>query len=111
MNLDKLLKNKYKLILILILLLAFTIRVHYFSKTYDQPLWWDEADYMGYAKKIGGGLDINDVWYYRRTFFLPLIWAGLFRLGFGEASIRFTEVLLSLGAVFLAYLVGKEMFN
>ncbi len=105
------LKKHQNLVFLLILLVAFGIRLYYFSITHDQPLWWDEADYMSYARRIGKDLDINDIWYYRRTFFLPLFWGVMFKLGFGEASIRFTELLFGLGLVLFGYLVGKEIFN
>jgi len=104
-------KDPKNLLLVGILLFAAAIRIYYFFHTLDQPLWWDEADYTSTAKRIGLNLDVNDVWYYRRTFFLPLLWAGLFALGGGETTLRLTELIFSISAVFLTYFVGKELFN
>ncbi|MBI2043077.1 glycosyltransferase family 39 protein [Candidatus Pacearchaeota archaeon] len=70
----------------------------------NQPLWWDGADYMSAAKRLGLGLDIQDIWYYRRGFLFPLISAPFFMFGLSEIGVRFLEVLFSTGFVFVSYL-------
>ena len=107
----ELLKDKYMRILLAIFLVSIIIRVYIFFTTLNQPLWWDEADYTSTARRWGLGLNVNDVWYYRRTFFLPLLWAGLFAIGGNETLLRLSELLFSVAVVFLTYYVGKEMFN
>lgn len=104
-------KDNYDKIFIAILILTFIIRLWIFFKTMNQPLWWDEADYLSTAKKWGLGLDIRDIWYYRRGFLFPLISALFFMLNLGEVGVRFLEVLFSTGIVAVSYFVISQMFN
>jgi 4-amino-4-deoxy-L-arabinose transferase-like glycosyltransferase len=77
----------------------------------NQPFWWDEADYLSAAKRWGLGLNIRDIWYYRRGFLFPLIGALIFKLGLGEIGMRFLIVLFSTGIVAVSYLIISKMFN
>jgi len=104
-------KNKENLVLVLIIVFALIIRIWVYIKTLNQPIWWDEGDYLAAAKRWGLGLNIHDIWYYRRAFLLPVIWAGLYKLSGSEAVLRFTEVIFSWLVVYFTYLLGKEMFN
>ncbi|MBI2672379.1 glycosyltransferase family 39 protein [Candidatus Woesearchaeota archaeon] len=103
--------NKYNIVLVLILLFAFIVRMYFFFHTIEQPLWWDEAQYGEQARRLGLDLGTNNIWYYRRTMLLPVFWSFLFKIGFGETSLRFTEVLFSVLLVFATYLVGKKFFD
>ncbi|MEK6820529.1 MAG: glycosyltransferase family 39 protein [Nanoarchaeota archaeon] len=105
------LKDPYNLTFFIILIAAFIIRIWIFTKTSQQPIWWDEADYMSTAKRWGLNLDIKDTWYYRRGFLWPLICSVFFRIGLGEIGIRFFIVLLSAGIVALTYFLISLMFN
>ena len=49
------LKDNYNLMFLAVLLVFIGIRIYYFALTYDQPLWWDEADYMDMARNWLGG--------------------------------------------------------
>ncbi len=104
-------KDKQNTILVIILLFAAILRVKYIF--IDQAAWWDAADYLTFAKIIGGKIvnyaayDFNP----RRPFFLALVWGMLYRLGFNEIALQFTEFLFSMGIVFLTYLLGKELYN
>ena len=104
-------KDNYDKVFIAILVIAFIIRVWIFLKTMNQPLWWDEADYLSAAKRWGLGLHIADAWYYRRGFLFPLIGALFFGLGLGEIGMRFLIVLFSTGIVALSYFIISKMFN
>jgi len=108
---SSLIKDNYDKILIVLLIVAFVIRLLIFIKTMNQPLWWDEGDYLSAAKKWGLGLNIRDMWYYRRGFLWPAIGAVFFKLGLGEIGIRFFTVLLSTGLVALSYSVIAKMFD
>jgi len=44
------LKNPYNLALVGLLIIAFAVRLYYFSITKDQAVWWDEAEYLLKAK-------------------------------------------------------------
>ena len=104
------LKNKYLLILIVILLFAFIIRVQYLNT--NQAVWWDAADYLMSAKEIGGvtnleTYDLNP----KRPFLLPLIWGIMYRLGGNETLFNLSEIILSWLTVLFTYLIAKEFFN
>lgn len=104
-------KDNYDKIFLAILVLAFIIRIWIFIRTMNQPFWWDEADYLSAAKRWGLGLNIRDIWYYRRGFLFPLIGALIFRLGLGEIGMRFLIVLFSTGIVAVSYFIIAKMFN
>src|SRR3989338_10726863 len=53
------LKNPSNLALVVILVFAFVIRLYYFYLTMNQPLWWDEAEYMSAAKGYAGIVDYS----------------------------------------------------
>ncbi len=104
-------KDNYDKVFIAVLIAAFVIRLYIFFQTMNQPLWWDEADYLSAAKRWGLGMNIRDIWYYRRGFLLPLIGALIFRLGIGEIGMRFLEVLCSMGIIVVSYFIIESMFN
>ncbi len=104
-------QDNHDKIFLAILVLSFVVRFIIFLKTMNQPLWWDGADYLATAKRWGLGLNIRDIWYYRRGFLFPLIGAIFFRLGLGEIGIRFLIVLFSTGIILLSYLIIGKMFN
>ena len=70
-SIEKFLRNKHNLMLLGALLIAFVIRLYYFIQTYNQPLWWDEAEYMSMAKNILYGIpfDFNP----QRPILFPLL--------------------------------------
>ncbi len=98
-------KDDFDKYFIYILLAAFIIRIFIFIKTMNQPVWWDGADYLSAAKRLGLNLDIRDIWYYRRGFLFPLLAAPFFTLGFGENGIRFLMAIFSTGFVFVSYML------
>lgn len=102
-------KNPYNIGIVLVLLVAFLIRLYYFSLTHNQPVWWDEADYLNIAKHWVNGLDypVNVI----RPILLPAIISGFYLLGLGELSIRLFILLSSLLCILLIYLIGKLFFN
>src|SRR3989344_5007955 len=110
------LKNPYNFILVCILLFAFFIRLYYFTLTYNQPLWWDEAVYGSLARnfishKWDGTQAINGE-ILIRPLLIPFLWSFLIRFGFPESGVRFIlEFLPSFFSVLFVYLIGKEVFN
>ena len=104
-------EDNYDKIFILILILAFAIRIWIFMKTFNQPLWWDSANYMAVAKNWGLGLNIEDIWYYRRGAFFALVGAFFFKFGLGEIGMRFFLTLISTGVIVVSYFLIKEMFT
>jgi hypothetical protein len=108
---SSLIKDNYDKIFIVLLVAAFIIRILIFIKTMNQPLWWDEADYLATAKRWGLGLKIDDIWYYRRGFLWPAVGAAFFFLGIGEIGMRFLVVFLSTGIVALSYFAISKIFD
>lgn len=104
-------KDNYDKTFLIVLIAAFIIRFLIFLETMNQPIWWDAGDYLSTSKRWGLGLNIRDMWYYRRGFFWVLWGALFFKIGFGEIGIRFTEVLFSTGIVLVSYFLLSEMFN
>ena len=103
------LKNYQNQILLIILLFAFIIRLKYFN--INSAIWWDEGDYLSYARRLAFDIPTKDLWYYRRVFFMPLVWAFLYKLGFQELGLRIVQLLFSFTGVIGAYLLTKEMFD
>ena len=103
-------KETHNALFILILVFSFLVRLYFFVNAYNQPLWWDEAEYMATAKHWAFGVpyDINPQ---RPPLFqlaaVPFLWFGL-----GEGSLKFFLVILpSVCTIGLIYFVGRELFG
>lgn len=103
-------KDRENLILFSILAIAFGIRLYFFFVTKNQPLWWDEAEYMLKAKSIAFGTSTTG-WFSYRPVLFSLISALFFKIGLGEKFIRFLFVIMSTVGVYLVYNIGKNMFT
>lgn len=105
------LKDPHNLIFAGILILAFIIRLYYFVITKNQPMWWDESDYMAYAKNLAGfNVDWTIVPEHNSLF--PFLAAGFFKLGFSEVAIKFIlEFIPSILLVYLTYKICIIMYN
>lgn len=104
------LKNKYNLALIVVVIAALIIRIYFFVQTYQQPLWWDEAEYMATAEHWAFGVpyDINP----QRPPLFQLAAFVLLKLSFGEMGLKFFLVLLpSVIVVVCTYFLGKTLFD
>jgi uncharacterized membrane protein len=104
-------KDNYDKAFLAVFIAAIVIRIYFLVTTINQPVWWDAADYLTEAKVLAGKLDIPYFFTPRRTFLLPLLWAGLLKLGFGEISFRVLELLFSVAMIPAIYLVGKGIFD
>ncbi len=107
MNIKKFFSNKNNLYLIGILLFALILRLLYL--TINKSLWWDEAEYLSIAKHWAFGIPFNIS--ILRALYLPAFAAFLYKLGANELTFRIIEMIISLGAVYGTYLLGKEMYN
>ena len=102
--------NYYKYFLIAILVFSFSINLYYFFLTKDQPLWWDESEYMSTAKSWA--FDIPYKISPQRPPLFPLLGAITFKLGLSDLIFKFLFVLVpTVLNAFVVYLIGKEMFN
>lgn len=105
------LKNPHNLILISIILFGAIIRLYFFSKTGNQPLWWDEADYLAYAKNIAG-FPVEWIITEKHNSIYPYIVAVLFKIGSSETFIKFlVQFIPSLLTIPLVYLIATKMYG
>ena len=108
-KLKSLFVGNYKGLIISLFIIIFLIRIYYFSLTINQPLWWDESDYMATAKSFAGlgNYKLESI----RLPTFPFLVSIFFKLGFTEPMIRFFVLLIpSLLLIFLTYYLIKEMY-
>lgn len=111
-RLKKILKDKYLIIFLIIFLIALIIRLYFFFQVGNQPLWWDEADYANSARWLSGNSIDRYGFPGKRPIFLSFLFAIPQFLGITSELIpRIIELLFSLGAIILIYVVGSKMFN
>jgi len=103
--------DKYNLAFIAVLIIAIVIRLYYFFITKNQPIWWDEGEYLSTAKHWIFGMPY-DVHVQRQPLF-PLILAFFMKFGItNEGALKFLTVLLpSVFSVFLMYFFTKEIYD
>jgi len=96
---------------IVILIFAIAIRIYYFSLTKSQPLWWDETDYLAYAKHIAG-FPVSWTVSGQHNSLFPFIVAVFFKLGFSEVITKFfVELIPSILVVFLTYFIVSLIYK
>lgn len=102
-------KNRYNLALFALIAFSVALRIYYFLLTQNQPLWWDEAEYMVLAQKwIHGNSYVLDP---VRQVLFPLILSMFLRISNSEFLPRLLIFLLSTSTVIGIYLIGKEMYD
>lgn len=108
-------KQKDNLLLAGLIVFTVLLRIYYFLKVGEQPIWWDEGDYLAIAKVWATGMDTPEWWSHftgMRPLLLPLIWTLFFKVGLGEMSLRFFTLLLpSIASVYLVYLLGRDLYS
>jgi len=102
-------KNPYNFSLLVIITLTVIIRIYYFVLTYNQPLWWDEAEYMVMARRFAFG--IPQIFDPVRQLLLPVIIAGFLKISSSELLPRLLILLLSISSILAVYFLGKEIYN
>ncbi len=105
------LTNKDNLLLIGIIVLTLIVRLYLFIPVQNQPVWWDESEYLASGKYIAGIVQHYDLNPQRPFLFLGAI-ALLSMIG---ASLAFIKLLLvvipSIILVYCVFFLGKELFN
>ena len=104
------LKNPYNLSFIAIITFTVIIRLHYFFLTKNQPIWWDEAEYLNMARTWAFGLDYN-YWTPVRPVLFSFITAIFFKISYSEFLPRAFMLLLSISSVIGMYYLGKEVYD
>lgn len=72
--------------------------------------WWDASVYIGMGKYIYS-LGSAGLWESSRPLLWPLMLGFLWKAGFGILAARLVEIIFGCLAVFLTYLIGKELFD
>jgi len=103
-------KDPYNLTFFAIILFAIAIRFYYFWLTKNQPIWWDESEYMSAAKSFLG--IVNYQVGGQRLPGFPALVALFFAIGIkNEAVLRFFLCFIpSLLVIFLTYFTLKKMY-
>lgn len=109
------LKDKFNLSLVILLGIVICVRLYYFFKLGSQPIWWDEGDYLAIAKVWALNMETPEWWSHftgMRPLLLPLIWAGMMKIGLGEMALRFFTILIpSIATTWLCFALGKSLYN
>ena len=111
MNKEEVIKKVKDNALIIIMIFAFIIRFYYFSATINQPLWWDEAEYMSAGKSYAGIVDYQLS--SQRLPGFPWFVSLFYRLGINsEMFLRFLiNFIPALLVILLVYLTVNEMYG
>lgn len=97
-------KNKIYLTVLLYLILKF------FTLSSYETVWWDSAVYIGMGKYIYS-LGDSGLWEPSRPLVWPIILGFFWKTGLTTSAARMLEILFGSFAIFLAYLIGKEIFD
>ncbi len=104
------LKERHNLMFMGILALGIVIRIYFFFLTKTQALWWDEADYLAYAKNLAGigGWVISA----KHNSLYSYLAAGIFKIGLGELTVKFLlQLIPSVLSIVLVYLICNGMYK
>lgn len=103
-------KDPYNLAFFSIILLAIAIRLYFFILVKNQPVWWDEAEYLNMARSwaLGTSYLRYDV---VRPILFSLVTALFFKISPTEFLPRFFILVLSVVSVAGVYYLGKELYD
>mgnify|MGYP001607186325 FL=1 len=104
------LKNPYNLTLAIVFISIILLRFYYFWMTKNQPVWWDESEYLSAAKNYAGIVDFKLA--SLRLPGLSLLVSIFYILGINqEPVIRFFICFMpSIILIFTFYFLIKEMY-
>ncbi|MEK6928703.1 MAG: glycosyltransferase family 39 protein [Nanoarchaeota archaeon] len=113
---EKWMRDPHNLLFALLIIFTIGIRLYYFSMTANQPIWWDEGDYLALAKEFAIPAPETPEWWTHfaniRPLFMSFVWAVFIKFGISEAVMRFmTEVIPSILLVVYSYLLASSLFN
>ncbi len=103
-------KDKYNLFFLGVLVLSIIIKIYYFILTKNQPLWYDEAEYMsgGVHWAFGVPFEFSP----QRPILFHFLIALLLKVGLREITIKFIlSTLPSILIIAFSYLLVKEMYD
>jgi 4-amino-4-deoxy-L-arabinose transferase-like glycosyltransferase len=103
-------KNPYNLAFFSIIVFAIAVRLYFFILIKNQPVWWDESEFLNMAKSWALGVE-----YLRydavRPILFSLVTALFFKISLTEFLPRFFVLVLSVISVIGVYYLGKELYN
>ena len=109
------LKSNENKLLVLLMLFTIIMGLYYFFKLGNQPIWWDEGDYLAIAKVWAIGMSQPEWWSHftgMRPLLMPVVWFLFMKIGLGELAMRFFSILVpSILTVYLVYAVGRDLYN
>jgi len=101
-------KSEWKILLIV--LFSFLFRLYFIN--INKALWWDEAEYLGWAKHILTGMPVPEYWPGRPPLLILIACISFLLFGFENLlPLRIIELLTSLGFVFISYFLINEFFG
>ncbi len=104
------LKNPYNLILIGLLIFSFIVLIYYFNLTKNQPLWYDEGEYMSAANYWAFGIPYSI--HPARPPLFSFLAAIIFKLGPGLLGVKFLlEIIPAFLAIIFIYLLVNEIYG
>jgi len=100
---------KFRNHIVIILIVAVFIIANISLLSFYNDVWWDSAVYIGMGKYIFGN---SGLWEDSRPLVWPLILGFLWKIGFNIVLAgRILEIILGSLAIFMAYILGKKIFN
>ena len=105
------LKDKHNLGFLVIFIVAIAVRIYHFMLTKDQPMWWDEADYMAYSKTLAG---FTSHWAITggHVSIFPYVVALFFKIGLSDVAVRFfLELIPSIAILLIVYKTCLLMYQ
>ncbi|MGV8142523.1 MAG: ArnT family glycosyltransferase [Candidatus Pacearchaeota archaeon] len=104
-------KSKSNFVFFLVIVFSIILNLYFFSKTASQALWWDEADYMAYAKNLAG-FPVDWIVTSKHNSLYPFIAALFFKLGFSEMLVKFSlQLVPAVCSVILSGVIARKMYK
>ncbi len=111
----KFLEDNQNKLLVLLIVFASLIRLYYFFKVGEQPIWWDEGDYLALAKGLLLHWQGQEWWTHFsgiRPMLMPIIWYLFMLINSSELTTRFFTLLIpSIISVYLVYAIGRDLYD
>jgi len=95
--------------MVLIILLAFIVRFYYINA--NNAVWWDEAEYLLEAKRLGLGAREAGPYSSHRGILLPIVWSFSYMVGLDEIGILLLQLIVSVLTVYFTFVLGKKIYN
>lgn len=102
-------KDPFNSLLAALVIFTIVIRLYYFFITWNQPLWWDEAEYFQMARKWAFGIDYQIVPV--RPVLLPFLITIFFKISENQLLPRLLELVISITSVLGVYYLGKGIYD